>query len=221
MRLPFDRLLMYYVAVGFDDEEIRHLAQMDNLVVPDVAELAHLRCALADRPQPFRWQDPDDRRVNGWLKERGIHKLVRGDRSAREAVALLRHQQGRHPAEILLLGGNSAAVVSRFHQEHDLVDVSPAGVEEFRLLVWDTASMGLDGVSIFLDRLGKLGDVFRDALNGPEHALNTANVFVKRLQQILVTSTLPGAGSPAGRGFVSPPMTFPTSRRKVAAPSAT
>jgi len=186
MKLPHRRFLAYHVILGLDDVQIRHLAEADGLVVPEVAELARLRYELADRPKTFNAFDPDDKPSTIWLVRQGIHGLVRGDAAAREAVSVLRSADRRHPIEILLTGGLSPNDVVRFVKERDLPEVSSEGVKEFGRLLWDVTSTGLDDLVTYFERCA-LGDVHRNALAGGDKAIAVADAFVARNKRQLTT----------------------------------
>lgn len=192
MRLPFDHWLTFLLTVGLSDEEIRHLCAMDDLVVPEVAELAHLRYLAACAPKGFRWQDPDNAAGDRYLQDLGIRSLARGKAKAREAVCILRDPLARHAIEILLLGGHDEETVEQFFRERKLPDVDPQAVRYFDWLFWNTRAMGLDEIAAFLARAQL--DAYKDALNGGETAMKLADEFVNRLWRNVVVSTLPGGG---------------------------
>ena len=195
MKLPHTRFVVYQIVVGLPDEEIGWLLLMDSLVVPDEAEFARLQFEIADRPQPFRPFDPEDRASVDWLRAQRLLGLLRGSAESREALRILRSPVIRHPIEMLLLGGHRVFTVKRFLEERHLPKVSEDGITTFGNYCWNVPSLDVGEWTLFLERYS-MGPVYKELLSAdPDKVIEIADAFMARMKrQFMVTSTLRGQG---------------------------
>ena len=191
MKYPHRRFLVYLMALGFTDEEVVRLVEMDDLVVPSEPELCRLRFRLADKPEPYNPFDPRNKASSQWLQEVQILDLVRGKKFIGEAFSILRSPILRHPVEILTLGGHSESTTRDFLAKRHLPDVSLDGISAFNLYLWDVPSLSVAEWADLL-HLHPRGRVYEGLLSGgPEQALKMADVFVNRLRKPQVIKDVP------------------------------
>lgn len=203
MKYPHHRYTKYLISLDLDDDEVRRVLVLDELVPPSPADLARFRYDLADRPKSFRPFDKNHEISAEWLVQQGLSGMMRGHQVIRDALSVARSPLLRQPTELLLLGGHPPGLLPRFCADHDLPTVSEDAVRHFRHYFWDVQGLALDDWAVFL-RHHPNGEVYKEALGqGQARALVLADLFAQRAMKLPVLSTIPGAGG--GGGFIKPP----------------
>ena len=188
VKFPHQKYLNYLLAIDLSDEEIGRILELDDLVVPEVHEMARLRFSRADRPTSFKPFDANDSDSEGWLREQGILDLFRGRRYSRQAFRILRSPVLRQPIEALLLGGHTTDTVHDFLAKRRLPKASEDDIATFGQYFWSVSVLSLNEWVVFLDRHPN-GEVLRKILSrGPGYALTAADVFVNRVRKPMVVN---------------------------------
>lgn len=216
MIFPHRRYIDFLLlAVGVTSAELRRVLQKDRLMVPDVSDLARIHVELAARPASFNPFDADDA-TQTWLRKRGISGLVRGDRAANGALAILRSPAWREAVEILLLAGIAPSGIISFLENRGIATPSAEAITAFASYFWATAEMSLAACQEFL-RVHPDGPMLMEVLTGgADLGMELAGKVLSRLEthHVLRESTSPrtfetarnasGPGQPAEEPM--PPM---------------
>lgn len=193
MIFPHHRYIDFLLlAVNVTSDEMRRVLQMDRLRVPDVSDLARIHVELAARPASFNPFDADDA-TQTWLRKRGISGLVRGDRAATEALAILRSAAWRQTVEVLLLAGIAPSGIINFLRNRAIAAPSAEAITAFASYFWATAEMSLAACQEFL-RVHPDGPMLMEVLTGgADLGMELAGKVLSRLEthHVLRESTSP------------------------------